>query len=52
MIPPFAQQAMAKRAGAVVQEIPASHAVYVARPREVAAFIAKAAAEAAARKGP
>jgi pimeloyl-ACP methyl ester carboxylesterase len=48
MIPPPAQQAMAKRAGAVVEEIPASHAVYVSRPREVAAFIEKAARQAGA----
>jgi pimeloyl-ACP methyl ester carboxylesterase len=50
MIPPPAQQAMAKRAGAIVQEIPASHAVYVSRPRDVAAFIEKAARQAVAGK--
>ena len=43
MIPPPAQRAMAARAGAKVTEVPASHAVYVSRPQEVAALIAKAA---------
>ena len=49
MIPPAAQHAMAARAGAVVSETPASHAVYLSKPKEVAAFIAKAAREAAAK---
>lgn len=44
MIPPPAQRAMAKRAGAAVEEIPGSHAVYVANPAPVAALIEKAAA--------
>jgi len=44
MIPPPAQRAMATRAGAKVTEVPGSHAVYVSRPQEVAALIAKAAA--------
>jgi pimeloyl-ACP methyl ester carboxylesterase len=43
MIPPPAQRAMATRAGAKVTEVPGSHAVYVSRPQEVAALIAKAA---------
>ena len=44
MIPPPAQRAMASRAGAKVTEVAGSHAVYVSRPQEVAAAIAKAAA--------
>jgi pimeloyl-ACP methyl ester carboxylesterase len=43
MIPPPAQQAMSKRAGSTVVEVPGSHAVYVSKPRAVAAIIAKAA---------
>lgn len=43
MIPPPAQQFMAKRAGATVVEVPASHAVYVSRPEEVAKLIQQAA---------
>ena len=43
MIPPPAQRAMATRADAKVTEVPGSHAVYVSRPQEVAALIAKAA---------
>ena len=43
MIPPAAQHAMAKRAGATVGEIEASHSAYISRPTEVAAFIMKAA---------
>ncbi|MFJ2889159.1 alpha/beta fold hydrolase [Streptomyces sp. NPDC087305] len=43
MIPPPAQRAMAERAGATVTETAGSHAVYVSKPAEVAAFIAKAA---------
>jgi pimeloyl-ACP methyl ester carboxylesterase len=43
MIPPPAQRAMATRAGAKVTKVPGSHAVYVSRPQEVAALIAKAA---------
>ena len=49
MIPPPAQRAMSKRAGAVVAEQSGSHAVYVSQPGPVAAFIARAAAETAAR---
>ena len=44
MIPPPAQRQMAQRAGAVVGEVPGSHAVYVSRPQAVAALIEKAAA--------
>ncbi|MDB4960570.1 MAG: alpha/beta hydrolase [Myxococcales bacterium] len=43
MVPPAAQQKMAKRAGAKVTEITASHAVYESRPAEVAAAIDRAA---------
>jgi len=42
MIPPPAQRAMAKRAGAMVTETGGSHAVYVSKPAAVAAIIAKA----------
>ena len=51
MIPPPAQRAMSKRAGSVVTEVPGSHSVYVSQPGPVAAFIARAAAETAARTG-
>lgn len=44
MIPPPAQRAMAKRAGATVTEAVGSHAIYVSKPTEVAALIQKAAA--------
>jgi pimeloyl-ACP methyl ester carboxylesterase len=43
MIPPAAQFAMAERAGSTVVEVPASHAVYVSRPAEVARVIEEAA---------
>jgi pimeloyl-ACP methyl ester carboxylesterase len=43
MIPPDAQRAMSKRAGAAVAEVKGSHAVYVSQPRAVADLIAKAA---------
>jgi pimeloyl-ACP methyl ester carboxylesterase len=43
MIPPDAQRAMSKRAGATVIEVKGSHAVYVSQPKAVAALIAKAA---------
>jgi pimeloyl-ACP methyl ester carboxylesterase len=45
MIPPAAQRAMSKRAGAAVVESKGSHAVYVSRPGSVASLI-KTAAEA------
>jgi pimeloyl-ACP methyl ester carboxylesterase len=43
MIPPAAQRAMAKRAGAKVVEARGSHAVYVSRPGDVAKLIEAAA---------
>jgi pimeloyl-ACP methyl ester carboxylesterase len=45
MIPPPAQQFMAKRAGATVTEVAGSHAVYVSQPNAVAALIETAAKE-------
>lgn len=50
MIPPAAQRAMAKRAGATVAETAASHSLYVSKPQDVAALIEKAAREVAATK--
>jgi pimeloyl-ACP methyl ester carboxylesterase len=46
MIPPPAQQAMAKRAGSTLVEAPGSHAVYVSQPARVAALIEEAIAAA------
>ena len=43
MIPPDAQRAMSKRAGATVAEAKGSHAIYVSHPEEVARFIETAA---------
>ena len=43
MIPPPAQRAMAKRAGAKIVETHGSHAVYVSKPGEVARLIEQAA---------
>jgi pimeloyl-ACP methyl ester carboxylesterase len=43
MIPPEAQRAMSKRAGATVTEVSGSHAVYVSTPEAVVALIKKAA---------
>ena len=43
MIPPDAQRAMSKRAGARVVEVAGSHAVYVSQPQSVAAVIMQAA---------
>jgi hypothetical protein len=43
MIPPSAQRAMAKRAGAVVVEAKGSHAISVSQPQTVAALIEQAA---------
>ena len=43
MIPPDAQRAMSKRAGATVAEAKGSHAIYVSQPQVVAAMIVKAA---------
>ena len=47
MIPPDAQRAMSKRAGAEAVEVKGSHAVYVSQPQAVAAIIEKAAKGAA-----
>jgi pimeloyl-ACP methyl ester carboxylesterase len=43
MIPPDAQRAMSKRAGATVNEVRGSHAVYVSKPEAVVALIKNAA---------
>jgi len=43
MIPPDAQRAMAKRAGATIAEAKGSHAIYVSQPRAVADLIDRAA---------
>jgi len=43
MIPPDAQRAMAKRAGAKAVEVKGSHAIYVSQPKVVAALIEEAA---------
>ena len=43
MIPPPAQQTMSERAGSTVEEVAASHSVYVSQPAAVAAIIEKAA---------
>ena len=43
MIPPRAQRAMSKRAGATVAESPGSHAIYVSTPDAVASLILRAA---------
>jgi len=50
MIPPPAQQAMAKRARATVAEAAASHSLYVSKPQDVAALIEKAAREVASTR--
>jgi pimeloyl-ACP methyl ester carboxylesterase len=49
MIPPPAQRAMAKRAGATVMEASGSHAIYVSKPKDVALVIQKAAGAVAGR---
>jgi pimeloyl-ACP methyl ester carboxylesterase len=46
MIPPDAQRAMSKRAGATVVEAKGSHAIYVSQPRAVADLIEQAATKA------
>jgi pimeloyl-ACP methyl ester carboxylesterase len=46
MIPPDAQRAMARRAGAEVSEVPGSHAIYVSSPEAVASVIKQAAVKA------
>jgi hypothetical protein len=43
MIPPDAQRAMSKRAGATVVEVKGSHAIYVSQPKAVADLIEQAA---------
>jgi len=43
MIPPDAQRAMSKRAGATVVEVKGSHAVYASQPQAVAHLVEKAA---------
>lgn len=48
MIPLPAQQAMSKRAGSTVTEVPGSHAIYVSRPDAVASIIKEAAKRARA----
>jgi pimeloyl-ACP methyl ester carboxylesterase len=47
MIPPDAQRAMARRAGATMVEVKGSHSVYVSQPKAVAALIERAATGAA-----
>jgi pimeloyl-ACP methyl ester carboxylesterase len=49
MIPPPAQRAMSGRARATVIEAAGSHAIYVSQPKVVAAFIARAAKDLAAK---
>jgi pimeloyl-ACP methyl ester carboxylesterase len=49
MIPPDAQRAMSKRAGAEVVEAKGSHAIYVSQPEVVAKLIETAARSASAR---
>ncbi|WP_394834653.1 alpha/beta hydrolase [Pendulispora rubella] len=49
MIPPAAQESMAKRAGATVTKAEGSHAIFVSRPDAVASVIEKAAAAAQIR---
>jgi pimeloyl-ACP methyl ester carboxylesterase len=44
MIPPPAQREMSGRAGATVEEVAASHSVYVSQPEAVAELVKKAAA--------
>ena len=48
MIPPAAQSAMAKRAGATIIEVRASHSVYLSQAKAVADLIAQAARDAVA----
>ena len=45
MIPVPAQRAMSKRAGSTVVDVEGSHAIYVSKPKEVAALIERAAKE-------
>jgi pimeloyl-ACP methyl ester carboxylesterase len=48
MIPPAWQRGMARRAGAAVTEVAASHAVYVSQPQAVVSLVQRAAAGARA----
>ena len=43
MIPPSAQREMSARAGATVEEVAASHSLYVSQPQAVASVIKNAA---------
>jgi pimeloyl-ACP methyl ester carboxylesterase len=45
MIPPQAQREMSERAGATVEEVAASHSLYVSQPAAVAGLVKKAASE-------
>lgn len=45
MIPVVAQRSMADRAGSTVTEVAGSHAIYISKPRQVAALIRRAAQE-------
>jgi pimeloyl-ACP methyl ester carboxylesterase len=49
MIPPVAQRTMSQRAGSTVEEVAASHSVYVSQPAAVADFIKQAASAIAPR---
>jgi pimeloyl-ACP methyl ester carboxylesterase len=49
MIPPPAQHMMAKRAGAALVEVAGSHAIYVSKPKDVAALVEKAAQSVSAK---
>ena len=49
MIPPPAQHMMAKRAGATLVEVAGSHAIYVSKPKDVAALIEQAAQSVSAK---
>ena len=43
MIPPPAQRMMAERTGATVEEVAASHSIYISQPAAVAGLIEQAA---------
>jgi pimeloyl-ACP methyl ester carboxylesterase len=45
MIPPAAQRSMSERAGSTVEEVAASHSVYLSQPEVVSALVEKAASE-------
>jgi pimeloyl-ACP methyl ester carboxylesterase len=46
MIPPQAQREMSERAGATVEEVAASHSLYVSQPAAVAGLVERAVSEA------